>query len=65
MRNALDQLSARQAEAIRLAYLDGLTQTQIASHLGIPLGTAKTRLRDGLLALRRIVSAPRQRKEER
>ena len=65
VRNALDQLSARQAEAIRLAYLDGLTQTQIASHLGIPLGTAKTRLRDGLLALRRIVSAPRQRKEER
>jgi len=65
VRTALEQLSERQAEAIRLAYLDGLTQTQVADRLGIPLGTAKTRLRDGLLALRRIVSAPRQRKEER
>ncbi|MCW1805988.1 ECF RNA polymerase sigma factor SigK [Brachybacterium squillarum] len=64
VRTALEQLSERQAEAIRLAYLDGLTQTQVADRLGIPLGTAKTRLRDGLLALRRIVSAPRQRKEE-
>ena len=64
VRTALEHLSERQAEAIRLAYLDGLTQTQVADRLGIPLGTAKTRLRDGLLALRRIVSAPRQRKEE-
>ncbi|MBK0331671.1 ECF RNA polymerase sigma factor SigK [Brachybacterium sp. MASK1Z-5] len=64
VRGALSQLSDRQSEAIRLAYLDGLTQSQVAKHLDIPLGTAKTRIRDGLLALRRIMSAEYTRKEE-
>ncbi|UEJ81730.1 ECF RNA polymerase sigma factor SigK [Brachybacterium halotolerans subsp. kimchii] len=65
VRGALSQLSDRQSEAIRLAYLDGLTQSQVAERLSIPLGTAKTRIRDGLLALRRIMSTEHTREEER
>ncbi|PWH07347.1 RNA polymerase subunit sigma [Brachybacterium endophyticum] len=64
VRSALAQLSERQGEAVRLAYLDGLTHTQVASHLGIPLGTAKTRIRDGLLTLRRLMGTTQRREEE-
>ncbi|MDI1289014.1 MAG: sigma-70 family RNA polymerase sigma factor, partial [bacterium] len=53
VRAALGRLTSRQREALELAYDHGLTQAQIATHLGIPIGTAKTRLRDGLHSLRR------------
>jgi RNA polymerase sigma-70 factor (ECF subfamily) len=52
VRAALDQLPTKQREAIVLAFLDELTHEQVASTLDIPLGTAKTRIRDGLLRLR-------------
>jgi RNA polymerase sigma-70 factor (ECF subfamily) len=42
---ALDSLPADQHAVVRLAYFDGLSQSEISDRLGIPLGTVKTRLR--------------------
>ncbi len=52
VRSALADLSDRQREAIELAYFGGHTYRDVARVLGIPEGTAKSRLRDGLLRLR-------------
>jgi len=52
VRRALASLSDRQREAIELAYFGGHTYRDVARVLGIPEGTAKSRLRDGLLRLR-------------
>ena len=46
-----NDLPAPQREAIRLAYFDGQTYRQVAETLGIPEGTAKSRLRLGLRQL--------------
>jgi len=52
VRAALADLTAKQREAVELAFLGGYTHTEVASMLDLPIGTAKTRIRDGLIRLR-------------
>ena len=52
VRSALDSLTEVQREAVGLAFLGGYTHTEVATMLDLPVGTAKTRIRDGLIRLR-------------
>ena len=52
----LRQLPPEQARAVVLAVIGGCTGTEIAEQEGIPLGTAKTRVRAGLQRLRASMS---------
>lgn len=52
VRRALSQLSAGQADVVRLAYERGFTLAEIAEELEVPLGTIKSRLSSALRALR-------------
>jgi RNA polymerase sigma factor (sigma-70 family) len=52
LRRALARLPGTQARAVAMAGIYGMTARQIAVTEGIPLGTAKTRIRDGMLKLR-------------
>lgn len=53
---ALAQLPAEQQMVVRLAYFEGLTHSEIAARLDIPLGTTKTRLRLAFTRLRTLLA---------
>jgi len=53
IRSALGGMPAPQRSALEMAFFDGLTHTEIAEKTGEPLGTIKTRIRAGLLTLRK------------
>lgn len=58
VRRCLDRLTDLQHQALTLAYYDGYTYREVARRLSVPLGTVKTRMRDGLLRLRDCLGAP-------
>jgi RNA polymerase sigma-70 factor (ECF subfamily) len=53
VRGALGAMPSAQRSALEMAYFEGLTHTEIAAKTSEPLGTIKTRIRAGLLALRK------------
>lgn len=57
VRRAIGVLSDGQRVAIELAYFAGLTQAEIARRTGTPLGTVKSRMRLGLLAMRHALTS--------
>src|SRR5436305_5242471 len=53
VRGVLSQLPAEQRRPLEMAFFDGMTHSEIAEKTGEPLGTIKTRIRTGLLVLRK------------
>jgi RNA polymerase sigma-70 factor (ECF subfamily) len=58
VRHALTTLPIAQRQAVTLAYFGGHTHNEVAELLQIPLGTAKTRIRDGLIRMRLALGVP-------
>lgn len=56
LHRAVTALPDRQREAVVLRYLVGMSGPEVAASLGVPVSTAKTRARDGVVALRRVMA---------
>lgn len=56
VQDALATLSAEQRQAVALAYYWGMSQSEIAEQLKLPLGTVKTRIRLGMIKLREVLA---------
>lgn len=64
VRRALATLSGVQRQALQLCYFGGHTHAEVAELLGLPLGTTKSRIRDGLRRLREALGDPMTRDVE-
>ena len=56
VQNAMASLSSEQRQVIELAYFEGLSQIEIANKINKPLGTVKTRIRLGMINLRKLLA---------
>ena len=53
---ALDQISEKQKKVLQVDYFSGMSQSEISEEFDIPLGTVKTRMRDGMIKLRELLA---------
>ncbi|MCS7009613.1 MAG: sigma-70 family RNA polymerase sigma factor, partial [Chthoniobacterales bacterium] len=60
VRRGLERLNLKQRQVLEMAFFGGMTQVEIASKLGEPLGTIKARIRRALIKLRQIVEIERK-----
>jgi RNA polymerase sigma-70 factor (ECF subfamily) len=58
VQGALAELQPDQRQALELAYYGGLTQSELAERLGVPLGTVKSRMYVALARLRDLLAEP-------
>lgn len=56
VQQALQQLSSKEQEVLKMAYYQGMSQSEIATQLNTALGTVKSRSRRGLLKLRQVLT---------
>lgn len=59
VRRCLGGLTELQRESVTLAYYGGYSHKEVANLLSVPLGTVKTRMRDGLIRLRDCLGVER------
>jgi RNA polymerase sigma-70 factor, ECF subfamily len=57
VRSVLKNLPPEQQKSLELAYFEGLSHSEIAEQTGDPLGTVKTRIRQALIGLRKVLTA--------
>jgi RNA polymerase sigma-70 factor (ECF subfamily) len=58
LREVLVRLSPEQREVLLLGYFEGLSSTEIAERVGVPVGTVKSRVAAALTALRGVLADP-------
>ncbi len=57
VKKALHEIPEKQSKVLEIAYYRGMTQSEISDNFDIPLGTVKTRMRQGMLKLKDILEA--------